>query len=226
MHIKIRNRIRHGQARCGTINCYDDRRTGLPFFEEKNDNNIFLRHCKPDAKIQDDRNRPLTDEGLADSQKVLEILKDKNIDIFISSPYKRSYDSIKKAADYYGKNIITDERLRERKAGKNSNNHEMFKKRWSDLSFAEEDGESIGAVQKRNIEALNEILEQYPDKTIVIGTHGTALSSIFNYYDSSFNGDSFMKIIDLMPYIVKMEFEGKINISKEEVFSIWKEYKE
>ena len=67
---------------------------------------------------------------------------------------------------------------------------------------------------------------KYSDKTIVIGTHGTALSSIFNYYDSSFNGDSFMKIIDLMPYIVKMDFEGKINISKEEVFSIWKEYKE
>lgn len=196
------------------------------FLRKKMTTIYFVRHCKPDAKIQDDRNRPLTDEGLADSQQVLEILKDKNIDIFISSPYKRSYDSIKKAADYYGKNIITDERLRERKAGKNSNNHEMFNKRWSDLSFAEEDGESIGSVQKRNIEALNEILEQYPDKTIVIGTHGTALSSILNYYDSSFNGESFMKIIDLMPYIVKMEFEGKTNISKDNVFSIWKEYKE
>jgi len=186
----------------------------------------FVRHCKPDAKIYDDRNRPLTEEGLEDSKQVLEILKDKKIDIFISSPYKRSYDSIKKAADYYKKNIITDERLRERKAGKNSNNHEMFKKRWADFNFAEEDGESIGSVQKRNIEALNEILEKYQNKTIVIGTHGTALSSILNYYDTSFNGESFMKIIDLMPYIVKMEFDGKTNISKEDVFSIWKEYKE
>ena len=186
----------------------------------------FVRHCKPDAKIYDDRNRPLTEEGLEDSMQVLEILKDKKIDIFISSPYKRSYDSIKKAADYYKKSIITDERLRERKAGKNSNNHEMFKKRWADLNFAEEDGESIGSVQKRNIEALNEILEKYQNKTIVIGTHGTALSSILNYYDTSFNGESFMKIIDLMPYIVKMEFDGKTNTSKEDVFSIWKEYKE
>lgn len=186
----------------------------------------FVRHCKPDAKIYDDRNRPLTEEGLEDSKQVLEILKDKKIDIFISSPYKRSYDSIKKAADYYKKNIITDERLRERKAGKNSNNHEMFKKRWADFNFAEEGGESIGSVQKRNIEALNEILEKYQNKTIVIGTHGTALSSILNYYDTSFNGESFMKIIDLMPYIVKMEFDGKTNISKEDVFSIWKEYKE
>ena len=186
----------------------------------------FVRHCKPDAKIYDDRNRPLTEEGLEDSMQVLEILKDKKIDIFISSPYKRSYDSIKKAADYYKKSIITDERLRERKAGKNSNNHEMFKKRWADLNFAEEDGESIGSVQKRNIEALNEILEKYQNKTIVIGTHGTALSSILNYYDTSFNGESFMKIIDLMPYIIKMEFDGKTNISKEDVFFIWKEYKE
>ena len=186
----------------------------------------FVRHCKPDAKIYDDRNRPLTEEGGEDSKQVLEILKDKKIDIFISSPYKRSYDSIKKAADYYKKSIITDERLRERKAGKNSNNHEMFKKRWADLNFAEEDGESIGSVQKRNIEALNEILEKYQNKTIVIGTHGTALSSILNYYDTSFNGESFMKIIDLMPYIVKMDFDGKTNTSKEDVFSIWKEYKE
>ena len=186
----------------------------------------FVRHCKPDGKIKDDRNRPLTGEGLLDSGKVAEILKDKKIDVFISSPYKRSYDSIKKAADFYGMTIQTDERLRERKAGKNSNNHEMFRKRWADLSFAEDDGESIGAVQKRNIEALKEILKKHNDKNIVIGTHGTALSSIINFFDKSFNGESFMKIIDFMPWILKMEFDGEKFLSKEDVFHIQKEYKE
>ncbi|MBR4387300.1 MAG: histidine phosphatase family protein [Treponema sp.] len=186
----------------------------------------FVRHCKPDGKIQDDRNRPLTEEGLEDSNKVAEILKDKKIVVFISSPYKRSHDSIKKAADSYGMAIQTDERLRERKAGKGSNNHEMFKKRWTDLSFAEDDGESIGAVQKRNIEALKEILKKYQDKNIVIGTHGTALSSIINFFDKSFNGESFMKIIDFMPWILKMEFDGEKFLSKEDVFHIQKEYKE
>ena len=159
----------------------------------------FVRHCKPDGKIKDDRNRPLTEEGREDSIKVAEILKDK---------------------------IQTDERLRERKAGENGNNHEMFKKRWADFAFAEEDGESIGAVQKRNIEALNEILEKYDGKNIVIGTHGTALSSIINYYDKSFNSESFMKIIDFMPWILKMEFDGKKFLCKEDVFHIQKEYKE
>lgn len=186
----------------------------------------FVRHCKPDGTITDDRNRPLTDEGLEDAIKVAEILKDKNIDVFISSPYKRSYDSIKQAADFYKLPIETDERLRERKAGKGGNNHEMFKKRWADFSFVEEDGEPIGAVQKRNIEALEEILERYDGKNIVIGTHGTALSSIINYYDKNFDGESFLQIIDFMPWILKMEFDGKRFLSKEEVFHIYKEYKE
>jgi len=168
----------------------------------------------------------LTEEGLEDSIKVAEILKDKQIDVFISSPYRRSYDSIKKAAESYGMEIQTDERLHERKAGKDGNNHEMFKKRWADFTFAEKDGESIGAVQKRNIEALNEILEKYDGKNIVIGTHGTALSSIINYYDKTFNGESFMKIINFMPWILKMEFDGEKFLSKEDVFHIQKEYKE
>ena len=100
----------------------------------------------------------------------------------------------------------------------------MFKKRWEDFAFAEADGEPIGDVQKRNIEALNEILQKYADKNIVIGTHGTALSSIFNYYDPGFNGKSFMKIIDFMPYIVKTEFAGNKFLSKEELFYIKKKY--
>ena len=120
--------------------------------------------------------------------------------------------------------IEIDERLSERKAGKNSNNREMLKKRWEDFAFAEADGEPIGDVQKRNIEALNEILQKYADKNIVIGTHGTALSSIFNYYDPGFNGESFMKIIDFMPYIVKTEFAGNKFLSKEELFYIKKKY--
>ena len=45
----------------------------------------------------------------------------------------------------------------------------------ADHNYHEEGGESIAMVQKRNIEALNEILSDNTDKDIVIGTHGTAL---------------------------------------------------
>ena len=44
-------------------------------------------------------------------------MKDKKIDTFYCSPYKRSMDTIAEAADFFTKEIITDERLREREKG-------------------------------------------------------------------------------------------------------------
>jgi len=42
----------------------------------------------------------------------------------------------------------------------------MFKKRWADKNYAEPEGESLYSVQKRNIEAIQEITESYHDKNI------------------------------------------------------------
>ena len=68
-------------------------------------------------------------------------------------------------------------------SGKQENGHtvELVEKRWQDFSFCEPGGEPLGSVQKRNIEALNEVLVSHKDKNIVIGTHGTALSTILHY---------------------------------------------
>ncbi|MBQ9609497.1 MAG: histidine phosphatase family protein [Lachnospiraceae bacterium] len=184
----------------------------------------FVRHAQPDHHNTDDRNRPLTQEGMTDTDLVLNVLKDKKIDMFYCSPYKRSIDTIKSTADYYGMKIITDERLRERKAGKDGNVKGMFQKRWADMNYHEEDGESIGMVQERNIEALTEILQTNKDKNIVIGTHGTALSSIMNYYNRSFGCDDFMRIIDWMPYIVEMDFEKDRLVNTYEIAHIHKSY--
>lgn len=119
---------------------------------------FFVRHAQPLHEHSDDRTRPLTEEGVKDSSIVIETLKDKEIDAFYCSPYKRSMETIKQTAEYYNLDILTDERLREREKGANGNNHGMFPKRWEDHEFHEEGGESIGMVQRRNIEALKEIL--------------------------------------------------------------------
>ena len=39
----------------------------------------FVRHAKPDFTIKDELLRPLSEEGINDSKKVTEYLKDKNI---------------------------------------------------------------------------------------------------------------------------------------------------
>lgn len=134
----------------------------------------FVRHAQPKHDWKDDRTRPLTEEGKKDSAIVLEFLKDKKIDTFYCSPYKRSLDTIVDTAAFFDKEIITDERLREREKGLDGNNHGMFQKRWDDHDYHEEGGESLAMVQKRNMEALNAILSENIDKEIVVGTHGTA----------------------------------------------------
>ena len=185
----------------------------------------FIRHAKPEHNWEDERTRPLTAEGKKDSAIVLEFLKDKSIDAFYCSPYKRSMETIEDSAKFFNKAIITDDRLREREKGLNGNNHVMFKKRWEDHTYHEEGGESLAMVQKRNIEALTEILKANPDKEIVIGTHGTALSTILNFYDKSFGCDDFLRIIDWMPYVVELDFEGDEVVGKIEHCHVEKEFK-
>lgn len=185
----------------------------------------FVRHAQPEHAWEDDMTRPLTNEGKKDAKIVLETLKDKEIDMFYCSPYKRSMDTIVETAHYFNKEIITDARLRERQAGPNGNTHDMFEKRWLNHDFHEEGGESISMVQVRNIEALHEILKNNKDKNIVIGTHGTALSTILNFYNAEFVCKDFLRIIDWMPYIIELDFEGKELIAKNELCHIEKEFR-
>ncbi len=175
---------------------------------------IFVRHAQS-LYGEDDRIRPLTESGLKNREVVLETLKDIHIDAFLSSPYKRSIDTIRTAADYFGMSIRTDERFRERKVGTWENG--WLEKRWSDFSCAEEDGECLASVQERNVEALKEVLLAYTGKTVVIGTHGTALSTILNYYNNSFGLSDFMRIVNWMPYIVELTFDGDKLLHKREL---------
>ncbi len=183
---------------------------------------IFVRHAQSLHPFKDDRTRPLTEEGLADRAIVLETIKDRKIDAFLCSPYKRSVDTIQPAADFFNMDIKTDERFRERKAGFDGSG--LLEKRWADFSFAEKDGECLGSVQERNMAAFKEVLKDYTGKTVVIGTHGTALSTILSFYDKSFGVEDFYRIVSWMPYIVELTFDGDKLLQKTELGHVEKNY--
>lgn len=185
----------------------------------------FVRHAQPEHDWEDDRTRPLTVEGIEDSKKVHEALKDVRLDFAISSPYRRSIDTIRESVMNHGLEILTDERFRERQKGQDGNTHGMFQKRWDNFDFHEKGGESLQMVQQRNIEALSEVVNIHIDKNIILGTHGTALSTILNYYDPSYNCKSFLRIIDYMPYIIRLDFDGAKCIGIEEILIVVKEFK-
>ena len=178
---------------------------------------IFVRHAQ--ARYgEDDRIRQLTEFGLKSREVVVETLKDIQIDAFYSSPYRRSMDTIQTSADCFGLSIITDERFCERKVGTWEDG--WLEKRWSDFSCAEEGGECLASVQSRNVEALKGVLRDNVGKTVVIGTHGTALSTILNYYDNSFGLEDFLRIVNWMPYIVELTFDGEDLIEKKELVHV------
>ena len=187
-------------------------------------NIIFVRHAQPQHDHDDDRTRPLTEEGQTDTNTVTETLKSRDVHAFYCSPYKRSIDTIQGAADYFQLEIVADERFREREKGADGNNHGMFQKRWADHGYHEEGGESLQMVQHRNIEALTEILTKHPNQNIVIGTHGTALSTILNFYNPEFGCQDFLRIIDWMPYIIELSFDGQKLMKQTELVHIEKVY--
>ena len=121
--------------------------------------------------------------------------------------------------------LKTDIRLRERdNAGRGSNTPEMFRRRWNDFDYHEAGGESLRSTQDRNIAAVSDILHEFTDKTVLIGTHGTALAVILNYYDPSFGLNGFLRMIDFMPCIIRMTFDGAQLSEQKELFYIKKEF--
>ena len=170
----------------------------------------FIRHAESDASVRDGRIRPLTEKGLADRKLVTDFLHDKNIDVVLSSPFKRAIDTVADFADKNNLKIETIEDFRERKSDSDWNREHDYdtlnKRQWDNFAYTLSDGECIAEVQERNIAALNEVLLKYKNKTIVIGTHGMALSTIINYYDKSYGFDDFMAMLLITPWIVRMDF--------------------
>lgn len=186
----------------------------------------FVRHAQSDNSVRDGAIRPLTDKGMFDRSVVTEYLQDKNIDHVISSPYKRAVDTVADFAEKNGIEIEIIHDFRERKSDsdwvRDTDFWPFIESQWNDFTYSLSDGECLAEVQQRNIAALNGALAQYAGQNIVIGTHGTALSAIINYYDRSYGFDDFMAMVNIMPWVVIMEFDELkcVSISKLDIMAV------
>ena len=170
----------------------------------------FIRHAEPNYENHDDRTRELTQKGLKDRVLATQYLMDKDIQLVFSSPFKRAVDTVADFADRAGLPVELIEDFRERRIESVwIEDYSAFARRqWSDFSYKLSDGECLKEVQERNIRALTQLLQNYPDRHIVVGSHGTALSTIINYYDPTFQYDDFERIRTVMPWIVHFSFDG------------------
>ena len=196
----------------------------MAFIKETNMNTIyFVRHAESDTTVREDKMRPLTEKGMTDRTLVTAFLQDKNIDAVLSSPYKRTIDTLADFAEKHDFQIECIQDFRERKIGAWLDDFASYSKaQWVDFNYALEGGESLSQVQRRNITALNAVLRKHKNKNLAIGTHGTALSTIINYYDHTYGYENFAAMVGIMPWIVKMCFDGHkcIEIEKIDLFDV------
>lgn len=171
----------------------------------------FVRHAQPNYENHVDSERELTPKGLKDAKLVTDFFADRPIDLLLCSPYRRSEETIAGLAETHGLPIQVVDDFRERKVGEAwIENFDAFaQKQWEDFSYHLPGGESLKEVQARNIRALKMVFRQRPDaRNIAIGSHGTALSTVIQYYQPSFGYGDFVRLAK-MPWVVEFQFEGE-----------------
>jgi len=173
-------------------------------------NLYFIRHAESRYDA-DDRTRGLSDKGLHDRTLATEFLADKCIDAVLSSPYRRAVETVQEFADAHGLSVIPVEDFRERCIADVwvEDFREYTRRQWENHDFKLEAGESLREVQTRNISALSDVLQQYNGKTIAVGTHGTALSTILHHFVPTFGWAEFDRIRGKMPWAVHFTFDGE-----------------
>ncbi|GMR65742.1 MULTISPECIES: histidine phosphatase family protein [Bacillus] len=180
----------------------------------------MVRHGESPRLEGSERTRGLTEKGKMDTHRVTDVLKMEGIDTFISSPYNRAMLTIEAAANFYEKEIIVYENLKECRFVSedqiipDKEVYPLVKKMFSNPDFAHMEGESYKDCQRRVVKVLKEILMDFQGQKIVIGTHGLVMTLMMNCFDNQY-GFEFL-INTSKPDIYKLEFndEQLLNVEK------------
>ncbi|MGN5648515.1 histidine phosphatase family protein [Bacillus sp. Brlt_9] len=178
----------------------------------------FVRHAHS-TYTKEERERPLSEKGHLDAENVTHLLKDKHIDVVISSPYKRAIQTVQGIANTYHVSIEIEEDLKERLLSSEPvvDFNDAMENVWGDWSFAYEGGESNDVAQRRAVICMQNILKKYKGKNIAIGTHGNIMVLLMNYFDSKYDLQ-FWKNLH-MPDVYKITFDNYCFISAERIES-------
>ena len=156
---------------------------------------ILVRHGETawnaQRRIQGNLDAPLNDVGQAQAQAVGDRFRDTDIDVLVSSDLTRAMQTVAPIANHCGLEVMTDERLRERKLGilegffyaeakeKMPEILDIFLGRKVHTPI--EDGESLREFSGRVIEVLTELVTAHGGKRIVAMTHGGVIDIAYRH---------------------------------------------
>ncbi|MEI2663090.1 histidine phosphatase family protein [Rossellomorea sp. LJF3] len=153
----------------------------------------FIRHAHSVFSLEDEETRGLSKIGWEDAKEITEIMIGKNIDYILSSPYTRAIQTVEGLARKLKKEIILDERFRERDLAARDHHFDdpskAIKYVFEHPLFHYPGGESNNDVQARGVEALRELISAYKGEKIAIGIHGHIMTCTMNYFSDQYNLD-------------------------------------
>ncbi|WP_404448622.1 histidine phosphatase family protein [Sutcliffiella horikoshii] len=172
-------------------------------------NLYFIRHAHS-TYTPDELERPLSEKGKKDAERILALIQPDSINVVVSSPYKRAVQTVEGVAQQYNLEIKIFEELKERTlTNKPAQDFTAaITKVWEEPNFAWEGGESNMEAQARGVSVILHLLQKYEGKNVVIGTHGNIMVLIMNHFDKRFDF-SFWNGLD-MPDIYKLTFAGDV----------------
>ncbi|TNJ68126.1 histidine phosphatase family protein [Paenibacillus hemerocallicola] len=169
----------------------------------------FIRHAESVFVEGAERERGLTEKGKRDTTIIRDILKDEQIDEFVSSPYKRAVDTIQLLADTANRPIRIEEDLRERQLSAVDLGKDRFfeakRRAFEEPDYVFPGGESSNEAQHRAIAVISRLLQRHNGKKIAIGTHGDIMTLMLKHYDKTYGFDFWKSTT--MPDIYRLEFD-------------------
>ncbi|MEN6318585.1 MAG: histidine phosphatase family protein [Syntrophaceae bacterium] len=152
---------------------------------------ILVRHGETlsnrENRVQGITNTELSDHGHMQVEKLAESLKTVPIEVIISSPLKRAYQTAMAIGKFHTAEIEIEENLQEMDHGDFENvsieelkkTHLPFIKQWfnNPASVAMPNGESLSDVQIRAWSAIEKIIEK-PKNNILVVSHSMTIMTI------------------------------------------------
>lgn len=148
----------------------------------------LIRHGVTDwnqqGRIQGQQDVPLNEEGRKQAELLGKRLEDESWDFIFSSDMKRAKETADIIAGHMGKKVeAVDPRLRERTFGRLDGTTEdervsQWGQDWINTDFGGEEPEDV---IERSYAFLDELAQKYPEKKILIITHGAVIALLLEY---------------------------------------------
>ncbi|MDR0931252.1 MAG: histidine phosphatase family protein [Clostridiales bacterium] len=152
---------------------------------------IIVRHGQTDwnlnEKTQGRTDNPLNETGMAQARELAEKLRDKQIDLIISSPLLRARQTADEINKHHNAPIVIDEGCKERDFGDLEGTYCGGDQAWRyyHKDMAIPNGETTKEFTARIFKFLDRITLEYKGKydTVLISCHGMAMRSMWWYFE-------------------------------------------